>query len=196
MNWLAHLLLSEPNAEFRIGNILPDLASPSELAHLPDSFQRGITRHREIDAYTDACDVFLRSKNRFDPPLRRYAGIMVDVFYDHFLSLHWDRFSEVPRRTFINRFYRSIGPRKKVLPSTAFCVFDWMQTGDWLGEFATLNGIEMTLQRISGRLRRPVDFSPAMDVLRDHFDEFDNDFDDFFPRLHRRYLPSPSRSPH
>jgi len=195
MNWLAHLLLSEPTAEFRIGNILPDLASPSELAHMPTPFQGGITRHREIDAYTDSCTIFQRSKNRFQPPLRRYAGIFVDVFYDHFLSLHWEQFCTTPRKTLIRQFYRSIPPRQHHLPATAACVLDWMKTGDWLGDMATLHGVEATLHRISRRLRRPVDFSPAMNVLDEHFQDFSSDFDEFFPPLHQRFHTAKHSSP-
>ncbi|MEI9895635.1 MAG: hypothetical protein WDN28_17535 [Chthoniobacter sp.] len=61
MNWLAHLYLSEPNAAFRLGNLLPDLASATALAGLPGEFQAGIQRHRRIDAFTDRHPVFRRS---------------------------------------------------------------------------------------------------------------------------------------
>jgi hypothetical protein len=96
MNWLAHLFLSDPEPACRIGNLLPDFLSANVLAGLPAAFQRGIAQHRRIDAYTDAHPVFRRSVQRFAPPFRRYGGVLVDIFYDHFLARDWTP-SRLPR---------------------------------------------------------------------------------------------------
>jgi acyl carrier protein phosphodiesterase len=100
MNWLAHLLLSEPEAAFRIGNILPDILTRAELQKLSPIFQGGAETHRLIDAFTDCHPVVRRSIGRFVPPFRRFGGILVDVFYDHFLAVDWINYSEVPLGNF------------------------------------------------------------------------------------------------
>ena len=84
MNWLAHLFLSEPSAAFRIGNLLPDLARPSELSGLSTEFIRGMEQHRLIDAFTDSHPVVRRSIARVGPEFRRFGGIFVDIYFDHF----------------------------------------------------------------------------------------------------------------
>ena len=90
MNWLAHLHLSEPTSAFRLGNVLPDLVPARDLANLPEAFQRGIKCHHRIDAFTDAHPKFRQSVARLSPRFRRFGGIIVDVFYDHFLAVNWD----------------------------------------------------------------------------------------------------------
>src|SRR4051794_7971427 len=107
MNWLAHLLLSDPAPAFRIGNLLPDLMPGPALAQMPAEYQGGIAQHRRIDAFTDSHPIFRRSILRVEPPQRRYAGILVDIFYDHFLSVGWAAHSRVPLREFLAEVYGS-----------------------------------------------------------------------------------------
>src|SRR3954463_9153752 len=105
MNWLAHLFLSQPDPAFRVGNLLPDLLPISALSDLAPEILRGVRQHRRIDAFTDTHPVVRRSINRLNPPLRRFGGIVVDVFYDHFLSRDWERYSKVPLSNFIGEIY-------------------------------------------------------------------------------------------
>ncbi len=93
MNWLAHLFLSEPTPAFRIGSLLPDILPSRELQHLGREFQRGIERHRQIDAFTDSHAIVRRSILLLGPGFRRFGGILVDMFYDHFLASDWSRYS-------------------------------------------------------------------------------------------------------
>ena len=108
MNWLAHLYLSEPDARFRIGNLLPDLAPGTELLDLPEPFQKGIRCHRRIDAFTDTHPRVLACVRRFPPPYRRYGGVLTDIYFDHFLARDWEKYSAIPLPDFLNDFYRDI----------------------------------------------------------------------------------------
>src|SRR4051794_25034383 len=108
MNWLAHLVLSEPSSAFRIGNLLPDILPWSEWRALPAKYQGGIECHRVIDSFTDSHPVFRRSVGRVGAPFRRYAGILIDVFYDHFLASLWSRYAMVPLDQFAAEFYNSL----------------------------------------------------------------------------------------
>src|SRR4051812_26307099 len=98
MNYLAHLLLSENSPEARIGNLMGDFVKSASLD--PNTYsapmRRGITLHQKIDAYTDTHPVFQISRTRISAPRRRYAGILIDIFYDHFLATHWSDFSPQP----------------------------------------------------------------------------------------------------
>src|SRR5262245_37378391 len=105
MNWLAHLLLSEPSAAFRIGNVLPDILSLAELRCLPAEYLAGAECHWRIDAFTDSHPVFRRSMARLTPPHRRFGGVLMDLFYDHFLAVDWSSHASVPLEQFAQSVY-------------------------------------------------------------------------------------------
>jgi acyl carrier protein phosphodiesterase len=183
MNWLAHLYLSEPNPEFRLGNLLADIATDQSLASLPDSFQRGIAQHRRIDAFTDSHPVVRQSIQRFGPPFRRFGSILCDVFYDHFLARDWDSYSSEPLSTFAQGVYGTFDTYRSLISPEAYSQLHQMRTGDWLCSYRELAGASQALQRIGSRLRRPVDFSESVLALERDYDSFHSDFRTFFPEL-------------
>jgi acyl carrier protein phosphodiesterase len=183
MNWLAHVLLSEPNPAFRLGNLLPDLAAAPLLADLPAEYQRGIRRHRQIDAFTDSHGVFRRSVQRLEPPYRRFGGILVDVFYDHFLTSEWHRHSDQPLPEFLAEVYSSFEVHRGVIPAEAYAALQRMQADNWLGSYGDMAGLTLTFRRINNRLRRPFDLSPAVALLERDYELYQADFAQFFPEL-------------
>lgn len=185
MNWLAHLALSPPHPEIRVGNLLPDLAARSEWVGLSENYQLGIRLHLRIDAFTDAHPLFRQSLRRFQPPLRRYAGILTDVFYDHVLAREWAQFHPQPLPEFIQEVYASFASQKGVIPSPAWEALARMQADDWLGSYAETEGLRQIFRRMSRRLRRPVDFEPSLTVLAEHYEAYRQDFLVFYPELQR-----------
>jgi acyl carrier protein phosphodiesterase len=183
MNWLAHLLLSEPSPEFRIGNLLPDILGQAELAELPEKFQYGISQHFRIDAFTDSHPVVKQSVRRISPQFRRYAGILVDVFYDHILARDWDSHAVVSLEDFAASVYASFDAYRSEIPPTAFSVFERMRAGDWLCSYRQTDGIRLTLDRLGSRLRKPAALGRATEELEFHYTNFQADFTAFFPDL-------------
>lgn len=159
------------------------MAPAASLAGLADGFQRGIRRHREIDLFTDSHPVFLRSKARFTPPLRRFAGILVDVIYDHFLARDWMRFSPQPLRQFSDEFYAALVANRASIPAIAFERLEPMQADNWFCSYADIEGVETALRRISTRLSRPFDMSAGAAVLAENYAAFESDFAEFFPAV-------------
>jgi acyl carrier protein phosphodiesterase len=155
----------------------------AELENFPAEFQNGIARHRRIDAFTDSHGVVKRSVARIAPPFRRYGGILVDVFYDHFLTADWNEYSNLARHDLVSEFYDSFEEVRNEVPDTTFWVFVKMREEDWLGCYVDLAGVEITLRRISSRLRRPFDLGEAVAELERNYGELHNDFRLFFPQL-------------
>ena len=91
MNYLAHLLLAQPTDDSRLGAIIGDFMSGRAVAEFTPGIQEGILLHRRIDEITDAHPVFRRSRGRVRESVGRFAGVVVDVVYDHFLARDWDR---------------------------------------------------------------------------------------------------------
>jgi len=185
MNWLAHLLLSEPIPAFRIGNLLPDLVRMAELAGIAPGFQRGIDCHHRIDAFTDAHPIFRRSVARFPAPFRRFGGVITDVFYDHFLAGMWDRYASQPLEEFVREIYASFDGYRAYLPAEAWLKLDSIRAGQLLTSYRSRAGVREALTRIGRRLRRPFDLGASADLLESHDAEFRRDFEEFFPLLRK-----------
>ena len=183
MNWLAHLYLSDANAQFRIGNLLPDLTSASQLAGLPEPYQKGIRRHRRIDLFTDGHPRVKACVSRFPAPYRRYGGILTDVYFDHFLASEWSKYSPTPLRGFLHEVYRDIELCLPEVPQVAAHRLERMRDEDWLGSYYQISGITDILGRISHRFRRPFDLSGSVPIFEQHRSAFRDDFHAFFPEL-------------
>jgi len=183
MNWLAHLLLSEPTPEFRLGNLLPDLVGAGELGAFSGDFARGIDCHRQIDRFTDAHPVVMESKKRLRPAFGKLAGVAVDVFYDHVLARDWRRFASVPLGHFACEVYDGIMKTIDRVPGHARVRLERMCSDDWIETYSRVSGVQYALHRIGSRLRTPLDLGEAVHALHDQGDLLADDFCVFFPRL-------------
>jgi acyl carrier protein phosphodiesterase len=183
MNWLAHLLLSEPTPEFRLGNLLPDLLPTSELNTLAPIFRRGVECHRRIDAFTDAHPVFRRSVARLVPPHRRFGGVVMDMFYDHFLAANWPQYAPLPLREFTRSVYQDLEKHAMELPPDVAARLRQMGRDDWLGSYRDPANVRIALDRIGARLRRPQPLGEAVTQLERNYAELQADFAEFFPEL-------------
>jgi len=190
MNWLAHLYLSEPTPEFRLGNLLPDLVSTAALATLPVEFQAGIQRHRRIDAFTDRHPIFRRSVQRLGAPFRRFGGVLIDIFYDHVLAREWDSFASRPLPEFAAEIYASFDTQWMRIPSEARPRLEAMCRADWLCSYRETATITEALTRIGGHLRRPTDLAAAVPILVREYEAFRTDFTEFFPQLIAHVAPA------
>ena len=183
MNWLAHVVLSEPTPRFRVGNILPDLLGMTLLAPLGGDFQRGMACHRAIDVYTDQHPVFHRSRQRFHAGFRRFSAILVDVFYDHLLAQQWGEHVDIPLADYVAGFYDGLASVRDEIPASVHPLLDHLCREDWLGANASLAGPRGSLQRVERRLSRRVDLSGTFDVFAREEEALAEDFREFFPEL-------------
>ncbi|MEY4385482.1 MAG: hypothetical protein RLY20_765 [Verrucomicrobiota bacterium] len=183
MNWLAHLNLSEASPQFRLGNMLPDMLPARELAALPPEFQPGIRCHVRIDAFTDSHPLFRQSVTRLSPRYRRFGGIIVDIFYDHFLSVNWSQHSAQPLRASVDEFYASFDVYRAEFPAALWPVLERMREQDWLGSYGDLAGVRIALNRVGKRFREPRELGACEPELENAYAGFAEDFAAFYPEL-------------
>ncbi len=120
----------------------------------------------------------------FDRPLNRYAPVLVDIFFDHVLSCEWPHYSPVPREEFIRTTYAALRPRLHLLPARAQYAANALLADDWLTCYATLDGIALSLSRLSHRLRHGIELAPSVEDFVVHRDAFTQAFNEFsFPQL-------------
>jgi acyl carrier protein phosphodiesterase len=189
MNWLAHLLLSQPDVESRLGNLLADLVKGTERDNLSDNIKLGIKNHHQIDAFTDSHLVVYRSKQRISSKYRRFAGILIDGFYDHFLAKNWSMYYLQPLNKFTAEIYESFQAYPEPLPEYASQIITRMANEDWLGSYRSLAGIEYLLTRLSHRFsqrfknRSDFHLELAINELTNNYSDLESDFFEFFPEL-------------
>jgi acyl carrier protein phosphodiesterase len=117
---------------------------------------------------------------------RRYAGILLDIFYDHVLIANWSSYSDEPVERLISRFYRALQERQALLPERVQRMLPHMVRHDWLGSYREFSGIEIAIERVSQRLSRNGNMlRDGIEDLRQHYGSLSAGFQVFFPDLIR-----------
>lgn len=186
MNYLAHLLLAGNDPEEKLGGLIADFTR-GRLETLAGSYSpgimRGITVHRKIDQFTDQHVQVTLSKSRFSVLRRRYAGIIIDVLYDHFLSHHWGQYADTDKRDFIDASYELLRQNHHRLPKRMQWVTTLMIDQDWLGSYHDIERIGEAYDRMAQRLRQPNMLAGSVDEVRALYPALEQDFEVFFPQL-------------
>lgn len=194
MNYLAHLFLADPDdppadSEFLIGNLLGDfvkgrLDSDNDVvSHCSARRLAGIRLHRAVDSFTDSHPAFRRSKQRLRPELRRFGGIIVDVFYDHFLTREWASYSPTPLPQFCHSVYADLQNHYHSLPTRMQRSVRFMLATDLLQSYYDLDGVGSALAGIESKLKRPSPLRQARFDLEHNHAGLHQDFISFFPEL-------------
>jgi acyl carrier protein phosphodiesterase len=183
MNFLAHFYLSGDNEELIVGNFIADHVKGSNIRKFSEGIQAGILLHREIDTFTDAHPVFLESKKRLTTKYRKYAGVIVDMFYDHFLSANWRLYSNENLESFTNRMYEIIIQRYPVLPEKSQRFIAYMKRFNWLTGYGNLQGLKRALQGMANRTPFESKMEEAVIDLQTSYSLFREEFFAFFPKL-------------
>jgi len=183
MNYLAHLYLAEGSSESLVGSILGDFVKGAIEDKYSQGVRRGIELHRKIDTYTDSHETTLASRNLFSPLRRRFAGIIVDLCYDHFLYRHWRQFTDVELGGFISHVYDILLAPRTMLPERLRAMIPVMIREDWLGSYRDLQGVEQALNRLSKRITQGDRLLGALEEIKHHYLKLEADFLFFFPDL-------------
>ena len=186
MNYLAHAWLARHSDEAILGGLLGDFVfGRSVLQDWRPSVRIEIVRHRRIDRYTDDHPAVVAARGLFDAAgLRRYAGIVLDVYFDHCLARDWLRWNDVSLATFTSRVYRVLHEHRDELPPRLQAVVPRMAAHDWLGSYRERGNVDAAVRGIATRLSRNGDKLVAcLDVLRANEARVDAAFDAFFPDL-------------
>ncbi len=186
MNYLAHLLLADDTDASRVGNLLGDFTRGSleDLAKIyPEELVRGIKMHRAVDSYTDSHAVFKECKLLLAPERRRFAGVIVDIFFDHYLCQQWGDYCSVTLDDFCAQVYSDFETHPEWLAGRLKDAFPLMRKQNWLMAYASVEGIELTLQRVAQRSPRVVGIADGIQDFKENYSEFELKFNSFMPDL-------------
>ena len=183
MNFLTHLFLSGDVPGLLVGNLMGDFVKGRLDGRFPAGIEQGILLHRKIDSFTGQNRHFLRSKRRLDPSFGHYRGVLVDLFYDHFLATHWEDYAEMSFSSFISDAWRILCEHEEFLPHRLKRIMPLLFR-EWLPSYSDIGGIAAVLRRMSRfRLKRANRLWEGAEALSKHYEGLCGDFREFFPEL-------------
>jgi acyl carrier protein phosphodiesterase len=182
MNYLAHLHLGGQRPGQLLGSLYGDFVKGRLQGQFDPEIEAAIQLHRSIDVFTDRHPLVDVSLSRFSMTRRRYAGIVLDVFFDHCLARDWTLYSDQPLEQFTSGVYRVLSAEAQ-LPERLAQIAPHMVANDWLGSYREFAVLEQVLRGISRRLTRPEELAAAMQELRVLYEPLSDDFRLFYPQL-------------
>ncbi|MGD9931146.1 MAG: ACP phosphodiesterase [Mangrovibacterium sp.] len=183
MNFLAHLYLSGESDELILGNFIGDYVKGQQYLNYREDVQRGILLHRRIDSFTDHHSLVRQCARRFQPSYGRYAGIVTDVVFDHFLAKYWSAYSVYTLRQFSKHVHAVLLSNFIQLPSRVKGFLPFFIQHRRLESYAHADGIRQSLEIMGRRTSLPEQTDFAMQVLTDEFGLIRDEFEAFFSEL-------------
>ena len=167
-----------------IGNLIGDAVKGRQYEGLQPFVRKGVLMHRAIDDYTDRHPVNAEIRKLLHPEFGKYAGVYLDMFYDHFLAANWDNFCEdVSLQTFCTRFYFDAIFRHKYLPLKVKALLSSLIVGNRLRNYAYMHSMADSLEMMHKYSNLPKSGKEAIKSLEKNYDEIQKGFYEFFPLL-------------
>ena len=184
MNHLAHALLAGDDEQMQLGGMLGDFVhGRAETMRLPVTVIEGIRLHRAIDAYTDAHPEVLAAKALLPAPYRRYAGILLDMWFDHCLARDFSRWNGQPLNRYSEALRALLQRHDASLPPALRKFRGYMEAHDLPAGYADRAVLGHALAGIGQRLSRANPLDSALPILVQRDALLQPRFEAFFPQL-------------
>jgi len=183
MNFLAHIYLSGKNDEIKLGNFIGDYVKGTAYNNYSPLVRKGILLHRKIDSFTDSHQIVRKHKSLFYDKYHKYAGVIIDIVYDHFLARYWKMFSEIDYTEYIEGIYKFLTSNLENMPSEISKIVPNLIYHNWLNAYKTIKGIENVLIGMSKGTSLPSESNFAILILRKNYKDIKNEFFTYFPQL-------------
>lgn len=149
----------------------------------PTEIRKGILLHRAIDSFTDTHPIYRQSKHRLHEKYGHYSGVIMDIFYDHFLAKNWKKYSDEKLEVYAEHFYNLLKNNYEILTERTKGMIPYMIGRNWLVSYASIEGLEMILFQMDHRTKNRVAMHESIIELQQFYTEFENEFQLFFEAL-------------
>jgi len=184
MNFLCHMLLSGADEQVLVGNFMGDFVKGPLAERFPERIRLGVALHRRIDSFASRADLFQRSRLRIDPHYGLYRGVLIDLFYDHFLVTGWSEWSDESFDRYLARTKSIIDDQRAELPERMQPLVPII-FGELLPSYGEVSGIGKALERMSRRVIRANPLAGGEAELLRHYEDLQADFRGFMPLVQR-----------
>ena len=179
MNYLVHLYLAGEDPELQLGGLMGDFVKGPIPADYPERLALGLRLHRRIDSLAQNSPHTRLSRQRLHSKFGHGRGIIVDIFYDHFLASSWADYSSEPLANYADKVYQLLQQRDAELPADLQRVAARMIEHNWLVSYQHRWVVGRALKQIAKRLSRPLPLAEGIDDLAAHDALFRQDFKGF-----------------
>lgn len=182
MNYLAHIYLSFDKEKIAIGNVIADFVKGKKLYDFEGEIQKGIIIHREIDRFTDSHPIVKQGKRRLSE-YRHYAGVIMDMYYDHLLAKNWHKYSKEDLKDYTQRYYELFEANRNIIPEKAYYLLHHMSKGNWLYNYQYVEGLKSALDGMSQRTPYESGMERATKNLIEDYALLEKEFAVFFEQI-------------
>lgn len=163
-----------------MGDFKPDIELK---ARLPMEILRGIDNHRLVDKATDQFQAVKSLRPLFSEDRRRFSGVITDITFDYFLFKHWHKFAVVDHETLIQNAYQGLLQCLDWMPPRMQYVVTNMVEHDWLNTYSTLDGLALTIDQVSQRIRFENKLAGSIEEVEKNYIEIEIVFLQLFEHL-------------
>lgn len=153
--------------------------------NFPIDIQKGILLHRAIDTFTDAHPLFRQSTKKLHSRYHHNAGVIVDMYYDHFLAKNWTNYHSENLTNYTANFYQSLTDNFHLLTLKTQNLLPYMVEYNWLVNYQSIQGLERILSQMDHRTKNQSLMRFATEELVAHYDEFESEFSLFYKEVHQ-----------
>ncbi|MCY4160647.1 MAG: ACP phosphodiesterase [Flavobacteriaceae bacterium] len=183
MNFLAHIYLSGEDPMVGLANLVADKIKGKEYLKYQPKIQKGILLHRQIDHYADSNPLFCIIADKLFPNYRHYSRIIVDMYFDHFLSNHWKNYSQQSLQNYSKEFYAFALQHQHLFPNKIQFFIQRLVRYNWLMKYQRLEDLQKILWQMEQRLTYPCPISESIHDLKANYDYFEELFLAFFKQI-------------
>jgi acyl carrier protein phosphodiesterase len=184
MNFLAHLLLAGDDDGLRLGAMLGDFVRGKRaLAAYPDDVRLGIELHRHTDQFFDSLPETAKLRRSFPDLFRRYAGIVIDLAFDHELARCWANYSGQSLEDFDDEIHRLLARNDQMLPERLRRFMSYADGRGLFSAYREKSEIFVSLSGIGTRLSRPNPLHRVEEIWDDLAADFSASFEPVFHQV-------------
>ncbi len=183
MNFLAHTHLSPDNDDIVFGSFIADAVKGKSYLKYRQDIAVGILLHRSIDVFTDRHSLVKNSKSIVRSSFGKYSGIVVDIYYDHFLARNWELYHNDELSKFSTRVYFILAQRFLLLPTRVRRMLPFLIAQNWLSGYANLNDLQRVFNGMDRRTNYISGMEKAVKVLEENYELLYSDFKEFYAEL-------------
>ncbi len=183
MNFLAHMFLSGDSDDIKLGNFMGDYVKGRDYQNYPSLIQKGIILHRHIDTFTDNHPIVRHDKTYFFERYQKYAGVVTDILYDHFLATEWSFFSPVDMNEYVEHVHSLLLKNYDMLPEGLQKLVPFIIKNRWFKSYLTLDGVHSVLIGMAKGTSLPDESAFAIKIIENNYLALRKDFMDFFPQI-------------
>lgn len=184
MNYVGHIQLAQHSSTSKLGNFLGDFVKGSDLSSFSAQIQQGIELHRAIDSFADNHPVTVNLRQRFPSEVRRMAGVIIDVYFDHLLCKHWQNYSSESQNKVLDGFYTELESTKLSVSTRFKRVKQGLIEYRWLAEYIEVDAVIRAYRSIEQRINSKITFADrAADLIIKRETELQSAFAQLYPEL-------------